>query len=324
MKKKNIMLVIALAVGLLIGTVNLGLAASFLLDPNGPTFNGAWYSGAEELTPPWPNVYGNVGPGGSSSRWTIVNWGDKAKWPENYQSDGSGGFIVYHPIAGYFRWYALPGGRYGFEVSRDTVWSGWGLREIDDGVIPTPPLREQPGMPDGVISDLDPNSPTLADLSLFRIRARQNLLQAWQGSREAWNYISTIMAVILWNNTNREVLWYYIITYDSRGLYPDGAWQYVRADLGDVPTRGGGNVYEHLLIDRIQTFGYMPLVPGGGAKTFLCSILPRLKSKIQNAPDGVDRNLANWKVATMYVGSIVEGEGIIVSRHDTFLLDYLR
>lgn len=319
------------------------IVGSILTDPNGPHSKGAWLNGG--VNHPWPSIYGHIGPNGNSSKWTIINWGDLVDWPTNYKTDGYGGFIINHPIAGYLRWYRSPRGGYGLEVSKDTTLGEFDNNnysaEHNDGLIPNPVAWNHE--PLGVLDDK--YNPILSRLNNLKFRAWQQVIDAYQGNRNEWDYVNTSLITIFWNETKRQNLWWYIYTYDSRGVYPDATWNEVGCQY-EAPAdfRGGEPFYENIVIDGIQNYENRikratPLVPGRRGQLYMLNILPRVIDTIKNAPapdsqekcikrggtglvTRLDTNLDNWKIDTIFVGSIIGGEGRITSRHDSINLSY--
>jgi hypothetical protein len=342
---KKIWLILIVVFGLS-GTANFGWTASFLYDP-GPHNNGFWLNNGV-FTPEysWPGVFTPMGPEGKSSGWTVVNWGDLANWPNDPQTDRKGGLFFYHPIAGYLHWYVSPRGGHGLEVGRDTTWSGWDNNnygaEHDDGLV-----ANYPGwgsqIPDGIIPDEKEESPALSQLKALRIKAFQRVLSAWQGTRTGQDYVNTSLIIIFWNEIYRQQLWWYVSTYDSRALYPDAFWNEAGCQY-QAPEgfKGSAPFYEYIVIDGVQNYGKKPLVQGKAGRIYTLNILPRLTEAVNNALPAansredclsrggtgisvsLDTDLSHWKVSTIFIGSIVGGEGTIVSQHDSINLTYIK
>jgi hypothetical protein len=139
----------------------------------------------------------------------------------------------------------------------------------------------------------------------------QEVITASQGSRcpAGYDLASTDFSFIFVNFSMfpPQVLYYQVITYDSRGWEFDGAWfesgamEYGRLEFG--------------VSDSIQRLGFSSLTPGAGAVGYLVDVLPRLKAHIATGPEGLDRTLGNWKLHGFYMGSGTNGAATITSRY---------
>jgi len=335
MKVKRMVFAILL-VGLVLGITSFGWGANFLLDPNGPHSTGVWLN---------QDGWQPIGPNGNVSKWSVAAWGldDGFKWPLNWIYDGAGIWRINHPISGYLKWYPSPRGGFGLEISRDTTDDRWDEHdlEIDDALLPNCVAWEManPYLPLGVLEDT--LAPKISSLSELKIKAWQQVVSSFQGTRRGGNedFASTDLIVIFWNEVARQQIWFYILTYDTRGDYPNNYWNQVGCRYDGAGFRGGGDFYEYIVIDSSPSYGVPVLQPGGSGKTFNLNILPRLIAAINNVPSPtpkencavtpigdsapLDTNLDHWKPETIYVGSILGGKAAIKTKHDSINLTYI-
>jgi hypothetical protein len=194
------------------------------------------------------------------------------------------------------------------ELRQDSSASDYGCGEFDLFVEPNE-THAYPFAPSGMIApDL---RPTLAGSQSLRISVVQEVLTASQGSRcpAGYDLATTVFSFIFLNLSvfPRQVLYYQVVTYDSHGWEFDGAW----FERGVV---GYGRL-EFGVSDSIQRLGFSALIPGAGAVGYLVDVLPRLKAHIAAGPEGLDRNLENWKLYGFYMGSATNGAATITSRY---------
>jgi hypothetical protein len=103
-----------------------------------------------------------------------------------------------------------------------------------------------------------------------------------------------------------QVLFYQIITYDSRDYFFDmfyfdqGTWSNPYTTYG--------------VDDSVEIYGETPLTRRK-PKSYDLNVAGRLKEIVLSGPASLDKNLDHWKVAgALYFGSILNGEATIRSR----------
>lgn len=257
------------------------------------------------------HLHGPVGEDGEAvSGWHIAQWGIRQEFPPQpicLDNCAEGAWRIVTDDAA-VTVTTLPYVGRVVELRQDSSASEYGCGEFDLFMEPNE-AHAYPFAPSGMIaSDL---RPTLAESQLLRISVMQEVITASQGNRcpAGYDLASTGFSFIFLNFSVAppQVLYYQVITYDSRGLEFDKYW-FANGVVG----------YERLefgVSDSIQRLGFSALTPGAGAVGYLVDVLPRLKEQIASGPEGLDRNLEHWKLHGFYMGSSTNGAAAITSRY---------
>jgi len=273
------------------------------LDNPGPGDRSLWL-----IDPDTTEPYGQVGLYPPDSRWRLAQWGTRDRlplqskrfgnqWRVNNRDAGAGG---------------LPtgDGSYIVDLMQNSGHPDYGAREFD--LFLEPNDSRLPNLPSNLMHYDD--QPSLGSLRALRIKAWQRLISAWHGTRgshlmgmDGYDLASVLMALVLINPyvSPQQVLFYQIITYDSRGWLFDRLW-FDQGTWSD-PTMTYG------ISDSVETFGVSALM-AGRARRYDLNILNRLKEIVLTGPSSLDKNFDRWKVGGLYLGSMVNGEATIHSR----------
>jgi hypothetical protein len=261
------------------------------------------------------DLWGPVGEGASIPSWHIAQWGIRQELPTQTDclDDCTNGIWQIQNDDAAVRVFMSPTQGRVVELAQDSMHPDYGCGEFDLFLEP----NEEHVYP-RYQSAFGPLSgrPTLAQQTRIVFAIVQEVLSATAGRRCApyvdlagvgFAFISLNTAV-----TPRQVLYYQIVTYDSRGLTFDAFW------FAAGMTGTGG--HEFGVSDSVQILGFAPLTPGGGAVGYRMDILPRLRALIAAGPPGLERDLTKWQLRGMYLGSGTNGAAKIVSRHAQIFL----
>jgi len=188
----------------------------------------------------------------------------------------------------------------GITLTQDARDPAFACREFDLYLEPND--AGYPGYAPGIVPFTPP--PSLAASASLVVGATQEIREARQGTRcdPGWNLATTLVALLFLNPTAEQVIFYQLITYDSRGAHFGGFWFFTG------PTVYGIN-------DSVDVLGFPPLVPYEGPVAYRIDVLPRLTELLANGPAPLDRDVRHWKVSGLYLGSATNGEAQIVSTH---------
>ncbi len=191
-------------------------------------------------------------------------------------------------------------------LSLDSTNAQFGCGEFDLNIEPDVKFV-YPAYPEPMLPFDD--RPTLATATNLRYGALQEVSSAFQGTRcpGVENLASTMMALTFLNLTSHQVIFYQVVTYDSRGAEFNGFWFF------SGPTEFGVN-------DSVDRLGGNALKVGEGPLFYDLDILPRIKIHIANGPTGLDKDLSHWKVSGLYLSANTNGEAKIDSNHGYIFL----
>jgi len=275
-----------------------------LLSNPGPKDNALWL-----IDPDTGQHYGQVGYYPPDSRWHIAQWGILNRLPAKTKRYGKGwktqnkdGSVSYLPS---------PSGGYVVDFKQDSRNPNYGSTEFDLFLEPNHFIY--PTLPQNLMHY--DNQPSLGSLTAVLMKAWQMIVYAWHGERGSLmtgipgsDLASTLLAVAMINpyTSPQQILFYQVITYDSRGLvfnkdwFDNGTW--------DEPYMTYG------VDDSVQNYGMQALTIGN-ERRYNLNIIDRLKQVVQEGPASLDKDLHHWKVAGgLYFGSWVNGEAVIHSK----------
>ena len=119
---------------------------------------------------------------------------------------------------------------------------------------------------------------------------------------------ATILAIAMINPhaSPQQILFYQVVTFDSRGSIFDKFW-FDNGTFNEPYLTYG-------VSDSVQHYG-LPALTMRKVRTYDLSFADRLKEIVLAGPSSLDKDLNRWKVAGgLYVGSMVNGEATIRSR----------
>ena len=152
--------------------------------------------------------------------------------------------------------------------------------------------------------------PFLADSQTLVVKATQEVEEARHGTRCRpldINLAATVIGLSFLNPVAEQVLFYQLMTYDSRGAHFTGFWFFTG------PSEYGVN-------DSVDVLGFPSLRVHEGPVAYSIDVLPRVQALIANGPESLDKDLRNWKLGGLYIGSATNGEAQIVSHHSAIRL----
>lgn len=276
--------------------------ASYLVNP-GPGDRALWL-----IDPDTAEPYGQVGIYPPDSRWRLAQWGTLNPLPLQSKRFGNW-WRVDNKDTG-VRVFPLWGGSCIVDLKQDSRHPDYGASEFD--LFLEPNDSRLPNLPPNLIHYDD--QPSFGALRAVRIKAWQRVISAWHGTRgsnlmgmDGYDLASVLMALVMINPyvSPQQVLFYQIITYDSRGWVFDRFW----FDQGtwDDPYLTYG------VSESVETYGVSALMVGR-ARRYDLNILNRLREIVLTGPSTLDKNLDHWKVGGLYFGSMVNGEATIRSQ----------
>jgi hypothetical protein len=305
-----------LAAFLCLALVSMGIIAhagevSFLSDP-GPSGNALWL-----IDPISNQPYGQVGIFPSDSRWDIAQWGILNPLPLKTRRYGKGWKVQNRDARVWV--YPNENGGYVVDLKQTSRNPAYGSREFD--LFLGPNHFVLPGLPQNLMHYND--QPSLASLTSVHMKARQEVISAWHGTRASkfmgtpgYDCASTLLAVAMINpyRSPEQVLFYQIITYDSRGWLFDGFWFNGGTDNAPYVSYG--------VSDSVQNYGLAGLVPRR-PQAYNLEIGDRLRELVLTGPSSLDKDFTHWKVGgDLYFGSILNGEAAIRTRIDSIDFTY--
>jgi hypothetical protein len=239
-----------------------------------------------------------------SPSWHVAQWGIEEDLPTTIDCLGNCYDSEWQVANAYGAIYAKDGT---LTLRQDARDDDYGCREFDLNIEPNDPLT-YPDYARGLLPFAA--RPFLADSESLVVAATQEVQEASHGTRcpPGWNLATTLIALVFLNTTAEQVIFYQLITYDSREAHFTGFWFY------SGPTVYGVN-------DSVDALGFSPLVPHGGPVAYSINVLPRVTALIANGPEPLDRDLRNWKVSGLYLGSATNGKAQIVSTHSYISLE---
>jgi hypothetical protein len=288
---------------LCIGDFAHSVEVSFLTNP-GPMDNALWL-----IDPETRQQYGQIGIHPSDSRWHIVQWGILNPLPVKTERYGKG-WRTQNKDAGIGANPSLTGG-YIFDLKQDSRNPNYGANEFDLFLEPNHFIL--PSLPQNLIHY--DNQPSLSLLKAVHIKAWQKITSARHGTRGSslmgvpgYDLASTLLAVAMINpfTSPQQILFYQIITYDSRGSVFNKEWFDYGTYSDPYMTYG--------VSDSVQNCGVPALTIGKGI-AYNLNIIDRLKQVVLEGPVSLDKDLNHWKAAGgLYFGSWVNGEATIRSK----------
>jgi hypothetical protein len=242
-----------------------------------------------------------------SPSWHVAQWGIEEELPTTIDCLGNCYDNEWQTANAYATIYAKDGTLTLRQDSRD---DNFGCREFDLYIEPNDLLTYSLTYPDSA-SGLLPFSdrPSLADSKNLVVEVTQEVREASHDTRcpPGWNLATTLIALTFLNTTSDQVIFYQLITYDSRGEHFTGFWFF------SGPTEYGVN-------DSVDVLGFSPLVLHEGPVAYSINVLSRVTELIANGPEPLDKDLHHWKVSGLYLGSATNGEARIVSSHSNINL----
>lgn len=186
-------------------------------------------------------------------------------------------------------------------LTQDARDSRFACNEFDLNVEPASTVV-YPGYTDPLIPIA--SSPTLADSKTLRIDALQKVQSSSRGLRcpAGENLGSTMVALIFSSAVTEQIIFYQIVTFDSRGAFFSGFWFF------QGPKIFGVN-------DSVSLLGANALQVGDGGILYQLEVLSRVRSLITHGPVGLDKDLSHWKLRGFYLSSNTNGEATIESVH---------
>jgi hypothetical protein len=238
------------------------------------------------------------------SAWHVAQWGIEEDLPATMDCLGNCHDNEWQVANAYATIYAKDGT---LTLRQDARDDKFGCREFDLNIEPNDPLT-YPHYPRGLRRLAA--RPVLANSKTLVVEATQEVQEASHGTRcpPGQNLATTLIALIFLNPTAEQVIFYQLITYDSRGRPFTGWWFF------SGPTVYGVN-------DSVEVLGFPPLFPREGAIPYSINVLPRVTELIANGPAPLDKDLRHWKVSGLYLGSATNGEAQIISTHSHISLE---
>ncbi len=279
------------------------IEVSYLVNP-GPTDNAFWL-----IDPDTRQQYGQVGRHPPDSRWHIAQWGILKPLPVQTERFGKG-WKTQNKDARVWVYPDLAGG-FNVDLKQSSKNPKYGANEFDLFLEPNHFLL--PGLSQNLIHY--DGQPPLSSLSAVHLKASQEILSAWHGRRGSdmlgipcHDLAATILAIAMINpyTSPQQILFYQVVTYDSRGLIFDKYW-FDNGTLNEPYLTYG-------VSDSVQNYE-LPALTMRKVRAYDLSIADRLKEIVLAGPSSLDKDLNHWKVAGgLYFGSMVNGEATIRSR----------
>jgi hypothetical protein len=237
------------------------------------------------------------------SSWHVAQWGIEEDLPATIDCLGNCHDNEWQAANAYATLYAKDGALTLRQDSRDAKF---GCREFDLNIEPNDPLT-YPHYPRGLRRRAA--RPVLADSKTLVVEATQEVQEASHGSRcpPGQNLATTLIALVFLNPAAEQVIFYELITYDSRGRHFTGWWFF-----------SGPTVYG--VSDSVEVLGFSALSPHEGPVVYSIDVLPRMVELITNGPAPLDTDLRHWKVSGLYLGSATNGAAQIISIHSNVSL----
>jgi hypothetical protein len=269
---------------------------SLLVAP-GPNDNKLWLASKDCVK----GMYAQVGLIGQDSRWHIAQWDILEELPNKTIDLGNNSWNSWQIENKYATVKVFPAySGYRVELKQDSSDTRFGCNEFDLLLEPNCWYNNEPAcnnVPLGIIN-LD-QIPTLDKISNLNMKLSSRVIEAYHGNRcgNGLDLASTLFAIIFENMFQKQndgrsrVLFYQIVTFDSRKAYFNGGW------FDTAPHYG--------IDDSIQIYKKPHLVPGRRAIRYNVDIADRIKKLIQKGPTNdylnkndlpeLDKDLSHWR-----------------------------
>jgi len=212
----------------------------------------------------------------------------------------------------------------GWRLANDYAQLAWN-RETGTYELGTDGRLDRPDCRDEFDLFLEPNGPTLpqapggvqpsqplAQLRAVRLHFGYRLAAQATTARCRTNYASSIVAVVLDAPRRRQTLYYQVVLVDSRG-----------GDRGPALRRAwcpGNSEHDFCVDTSVTRFGMPAPAPGGPRTVYDFDLRDELADLIRAGHGALDTELADWHVASVYLGNIVLGGAATTTQWDGFSL----